>query len=190
VEDDPLIPAKDISNADKEYTEIRNICDEIVQTERMYVSKLDILVTYWLQPLEEYCHANANANAPIHKKKGAIPKGNHQRGGSNFKRTPSVEDLQAIFANCRDLLTVNRKLLDDLNSAEAKTQDDGGSVQSIQQSATAICNAFLTYHHFFVLYAAYCSNYKQSPNPVGMKEGRKEGWNERTNKRRKEGRKR
>jgi len=130
----PAPPLEELSEAEKQLRKRRFIVNEILSTERVYVSSLNSAVSVYMQPMKQLA---AQVDAGV---KGAPSWG------------PTGRDIKAIFSEVEIILQFNKTMLVDMTKCMSTWDNETSMLGAI----------FLEMTYFLRVYQTFINNYDNS----------------------------
>eukprot|EP00924_Labyrinthula_sp_SR-Ha-C_P004759 snap_masked-scaffold_1-processed-gene-10.27-mRNA-1 protein AED:1.00 eAED:1.00 QI:0/0/0/0/1/1/2/0/919 len=132
-----------VENKNNGYLLCLRVLEEILKTEKDYVSDLENIVKYFVLPLKITLTNN-----------GLSPKKSPKRKNEKFL---SNDDFDIIFSFVQQIMEVNSELLNSLNQSIIELNSNSPSIEKLTE---VFLNEFTRVVPFLKMYSEYCHRYK------------------------------
>ena len=133
----------DVAKATSNHAYVKNVCAEIIKTEKSYCAFMDSAVNHFLIPLRQQINL----------------------GHMEIDAVQGNRDVAIIFSNIESIRSANQVLLERLLATTADNEDENNDDKKQSGTTTTVhrvASAFQYIVQYFRLYSVYCGNYQKS----------------------------
>ena len=133
----------DVAKATSNHAYVKNVCAEIIKTEKSYCAFMDSAVNHFLIPLRQQINL----------------------GHMEIDAVQGNRDVAIIFSNIESIRSANQVLLERLLNTTADNEDENNTDKKQAGTTTTVhrvASAFQYIVQYFRLYSVYCGNYQKS----------------------------